>query len=395
MKQENYIPRLMGQTAHDIATWLPIVSVTGPRQSGKSTLVRKIFEGYSYVNLEDAQVRAMANVDPVGFLAAHPAPLIVDEAQLVPELFPQIQAVSDEIGREGNYVLSGSQNFLLLKRISESLAGRVGIVRLLPLSFFEVHAVRKISYEQFLFRGGYPRLYNVKIPERVFYDSYVSTYIERDVADYLDVRNISAFRRFLSLCAQNVGSLLNVTRLASDVGIAQDTVRSWLSILESSYIVFRLQPYFTNLRKRITKTPKLYFYDTGLLCYLLGIDSQEQMITSPYYGAIFENFVVEEAAKRYLNSGREPRLFFYRDDSKVEVDLVDATNACSIELLEIKSSQTFRSEFGRHLVRVGDALNIPAKRRIVVSRASGSFSAKDFYAVNIEDWLLRKDKSRS
>lgn len=370
-----YIPRTISRTAIDMASWMPVVSVTGPRQSGKSTLVRKIFDNYSYVNLEDMQIRTMARTDPVGFLMAHPAPLVIDEAQLVPELFSQVQVLSDEQGEPGQYVLSGSQNFLLLKRISQSLAGRVGLVRLLPLSYAEVKASRPVSLDQFVFRGGYPRLYNVDMPSRVFFENYVSTYIERDVAGYLDVRNIVSFERLLRLCAHNAGNLLNITRLASDVSVAQDTVRSWLSILESSYIIFQLPPYYANVRKRLTKTPKLYFHDTGLLCYLLGIQSQEELLASSHFGAVFENFVISETVKHHLNVGEKLHLFFYRDDSKMEVDLVDATNPSSTKLAEIKSSQTYRDQFARHLVAVGDMLGVPEDRRCVVSRAAGSFDA--------------------
>lgn len=387
--QDNYIPRAMEKTSQEIANWLPIVSVTGPRQSGKSTLVKRAFSDYSYVNLEDTQTRAWVQNDPIGFLSTNPAPLIVDEAQLAPELFSQIQITADELSGQGHYVLSGSQNFLLLKQISQSLAGRVGIVRLLPLSFPEAHAARAITLDQFMFRGGYPRLYDVDIPERIFFDGYVSTYVERDVAGYLGVRNITTFRRFLALCAQSTGNLLNYTRLASDTDISTATARSWLSILESSYIAFRLQPYFTNMRKRLTKMPKLYFYDTGLLCYLLGIESLDQLLASPFLGAVFENFVIVEVMKRHSNAGETPHLFFYRDDSKVEVDLVDATHASSTELIEVKSSQTFRSEFGRHLQKVGEMLDIPTEHRFVVSRAAGSFAAQGFQAANVQDWLLR------
>ena len=373
-----------------MAGWLPVVSVTGPRQSGKSTLVRNAFADYSYVNLEDVQTRAAAQIDPVGFIASHPAPLVIDEAQLAPDLFSQIQVVSDKTGAPGQYVLSGSQNFLLLKRISQSLAGRVGIVRLLPLSYAEVHESRDITVDQFMFRGGYPRLYDIDIPEHIFFDGYVSTYVERDVAGYLDVRNVDAFELLLRLCAQNAGSLFNISRLSSDLSVAKDTVRSWLSILESSYVIFRLQPHHANLRKRLTKTPKLYFYDTGLLCYLLRISSVEELLQSPYLGMVFENLVVSETLKRHLNAGKKPELSFYRDDSRIEVDLIDSTDASSIELVEIKSSQTYRSSFSRHLTKVGDMLEIARGNRHVVARVESEFHTSECWVNPVSSWLLRE-----
>jgi len=384
------IPREITQTALDMAGWLPVVSVTGPRQSGKSTLVRNAFADYSYVNLEDVQTRAAAQIDPVGFIASHPAPLVIDEAQLAPDLFSQIQVVSDKTGAPGQYVLSGSQNFLLLKRISQSLAGRVGIVRLLPLSYAEVHESRDITVDQFMFRGGYPRLYDIDIPEHIFFDGYVSTYVERDVAGYLDVRNVDAFELLLRLCAQNAGSLFNISRLSSDLSVAKDTVRSWLSILESSYVIFRLQPHHANLRKRLTKTPKLYFYDTGLLCYLLRISSVEELLQSPYLGMVFENLVVSETLKRHLNAGKKPELSFYRDDSRIEVDLIDSTDASSIELVEIKSSQTYRSSFSRHLTKVGDMLEIARGNRHVVARVESEFHTSECWVNPVSSWLLRE-----
>lgn len=265
--------------------WFPVVSITGPRQSGKSTLVKAVFPEYQYENLEDPGVLAMALDDPVGFIRHRPQKLIIDEAQLAPELFNVIQAVSDEVGTPGQYVLSGSQNFLLLKQITQSLAGRVGLLKLMPLSYREAHgAVSELRVEDFVIRGGYPRLYDVDIPPEVYYENYLSTYITRDVSGYVDPSNLSVFRNFIAACADGCANLLNLTSLANDVGISPKTARSWLSLLESSYVVQPLQPYHANLRKRLTKTPKLFFYDTGLLCHLLGIRTTDQLLTSRHRG---------------------------------------------------------------------------------------------------------------
>ncbi len=382
------IPRAIAPRALQLSRWFPVVSVTGPRQSGKSTLVREVFSDYAYVNLEDPQTRQQALSDPVGFIRNRPNRLIIDEVQLAPELFSMIQVVSDESNTPGQYVLSGSQNFLLLKQITQSLAGRVGLLGLLPFSFTEAkEGEGDLTPDSFMLRGGYPRLYDVDVPQATYFSAYVKTYVERDVQDYLGVRALASYRTLLELCAQCVGSLLNVTRLANDVGASRESVNSWLSMLESSYVLFRLRPYHANLRKRLTKTPKLYFYDTGLLCYLLRIRTLDQLLTSPYLGMVFENLVIEERMKMHLNAGRDPDLYFYRDDNKVEVDLVDMTDADHGLLAEIKSSQTYRSGFSRHLRVVGDEIGIPAERRFVVERAEGDFDADGVQVRNIATWL--------
>ncbi len=374
-----------------MAGWFPIVSVTGPRQSGKSTLVRAAFPDYAYVNLEDPQQGAHAREDPVGFVRNAPTPLIIDEAQQAPELFSMVQVVSDERGGSGHFILSGSQNFLLLKSISQSLAGRVGMLRLLPLSYAELSAEGIApSIEGYMVRGGYPRLYDVDVPADVYYSGYVDTYLERDVAGYLDVRNLSSFRTFLSLCAQNAGNLLNVTRLASDAGVSSATARAWLSMLESSYVVFLLRPYHASVRKRLTKTPKLYFYDSGLLCYLLRIADMGRLLTADALGMVFENLVVSETAKRHLNHGKNPELFFYRDDSKVEVDLLDFTDVDNPWAVEIKASETYHSKYARSVARIGEEIGVPEDNRAVVLRVREAYRADGVKVIPAQDWLVRQ-----
>lgn len=384
------IERTLSSFLKDSAGWFPVVSVTGPRQSGKSTLVQSMFADYEYVNLEDEATRNLAHCDPAGFIREHSSRLVIDEAQRVPGLFSAIQVASDASGENGQYVLSGSQNFLLLRQIAQTLAGRVGICRLLPLSYREcidggVHA----DPDSFMLEGGYPRLRVANIPPQVFFDNYVQTYVERDVAGLVAARSLASFRSLLGLCARSCGSLLNVSRLASDVGVSRATVDSWLSILESSYVIFRLQPYHANLRKRLTKTPKVYFYDSGLLCHLLGIGTLEQLRDSPARGAVFENLVIEETLKRHVHAGRSPELYFYRDDSKVEVDLVDLTARSAPELIEIKSTTTYRPSLSRHLGAVGDALGIPAERRGVVLRSDASHVVDGVKFWSAHEWLMR------
>lgn len=382
------IPRAMAQLASRMAGWFPVVSVTGPRQSGKSTLVREVFPDYEYVNLEDPNLRAVAAEDPVGFIRNRAPHLVVDEAQYVPDLFSMIQVVSDENGTPGQYILSGSQNFLLLKSITQSLAGRVGLLKLLPLSYAELLGGGISSgVDEFMIRGGYPRLYDVDMGADIFFEAYISTYVERDVAGYLDVRDVAAFRTVLRLCASNAGNLINYSNLARDADVGFRTVKSWMSILESSYIVFPLEPWHSNLGKRLAKTPKLYFYDTGLLCHLLGIRTVPQLLSHPMLGAVFENLIVSETVKRYLNRGKNPELYFYRDDSKREIDLLDFTDPNNRLAIEIKSSQTYHGRYGKTLVDVGDMLGVPADGRMVVYRGDVGLQANGFAVTSAADYI--------
>ncbi|MBM6699656.1 ATP-binding protein [Bifidobacterium pullorum subsp. saeculare] len=382
------IPRKLADKTRQLAEWFPVVSVTGPRQSGKSTLVRDVFPDYDYLNLEDPQLRKAALDDPVGFIRNRSDRVLIDEVQYAPDLFSMIQVVSDERNTPGQYILSGSQNFLLLKRITQSLAGRVGILRLLPLGYDEAVAVKpELTVDEFMFRGGFPRLHVTGMPTDVFFDAYLSTYVERDAGDYLDVRNLDSFRKFLGLCALNAGNLVNYAKLADGVEVSTATVRSWLSILESSYIAFELMPYHANVRKRLTKTPKLYFHDTGLLCHLLGVRTVSELLVSPYLGMVFENLIVAETLKQHFNEGKTPGLFFYRDDSKIEVDLIDATDPNRIELIEIKSGQTYHDRFARNLGHVGEMLGVPEDSRYVVSRVADSFQGRGARVLSAADWL--------
>ncbi|WEV67212.1 ATP-binding protein [Bifidobacterium sp. ESL0769] len=383
-------PRLLDPLLKKMATWFPVVSVTGPRQSGKSTLVKSAFSDYEYVNLENPQMRREATNDPVGFIRNRQSRLIIDEAQYVPDLFSMIQVVSDERNEPGQYVISGSQNFLMLKNIKQSLAGRVGITKLLPFSYSEAMKT-KISpnVDEFMLRGGFPRPYDNGMPLDVFFSSYIDTYIERDVADYLDVRNVAVFRKFLGLCALNAGSLINYTHFANELDVSVPTVKGWLSILESSYITFPLMPFHYNARKRLTKTPKIYFYDTGLLCYLLKINSVQELLLSPVLGNVFENLIVAETSKRYFNQGKNPELYFYRDDSDIEVDLLDFTDSSQPDLVEIKSGQTYHDRFAKQVRKIAGDLDVSQDHQWVVSRVESSYTSNGVNVCTAKDWLLR------
>ncbi|PLS30186.1 presumable ATPase [Bifidobacterium margollesii] len=387
------IPRLLTEQTKRAATWFPIVSVTGPRQSGKSTLVRNAFPSYDYLNLEDPNLRTQAQVDPISFIRNRPKNLIIDEAQYAPDLFSMIQVAADETHEPGQYVLSGSQNFLLLKQIKQSLAGRVGILKLMPLSYTEaLEANPDLGIEDFALTGGYPHLHDANVPKSLFFESYIDSYIERDVSEYLDVRNLSLFRTFLRLCAQHVGGLIKPTSLANEIGATYRTISSWLSILESSYITFNLPPFFGNLNKRLIKTPKLYFTDTGLLCHLLRIETVDDLLNHPLFGEIIENLVISETIKRYYNALKTPELYFYRDDSKIEVDLIDCTKSrINPELFEIKSGRTYHDRFSRHLRSVGTSLNVDDDHRTVIMRSNGEYQDHGVGVCGLRDYLLRKE----
>jgi predicted AAA+ superfamily ATPase len=335
------IERLLQSHLRELATRYPVLTLTGPRQSGKTTLTRMAFPDRPYVSLENPGQREFAQDDPVAFLARHPDGAIFDEAQRVPQLFSYLQGLVDEDPRPGRFVLTGSQNLALVGALSQSLAGRTTLTELLPLSLAEIRRfpAPPDDLDTFLWQGGYPRIYERDLPAHEWLADYTATYVERDVRQLLQVGDLLLFQTFLRLCAGRTGQLLNLTALAADCGVSQPTARSWLSVLEATYVVFRLPPFFANLGKRLVKTPKLYFWDTGLAASLLGIEAPAQLSTHPLRGALFESWVVGEVAKAHLHRGRRPRLSFYGERGRVEVDLVVERGA-DVALVEIKSART-------------------------------------------------------
>lgn len=322
----------------------PVISLTGPRQSGKTTLLRMLNLNLPYVSLEDPDERQIAMEDPRGFLSNYPEGAIFDEVQRAPHLFSYIQTLVDE--GKVKFVLSGSQNFQLMESISQSLAGRTAILRLLPLSLTEIPD--KLSLHSRLFSGAYPAIYDRQIPPVDYYPSYISTYVERDVRQIQNIENLHLFQRFLQLCAGRIGQPLNYASLANDTGISPNSAKQWLSILEAGYIIHFLQPYYKNFNKRITKSPKLYFYDTGVLSSLLGIESPEQLSSHYLIGNIFENFVVNEFLKFRTHRGMRSNLYFWQDKQKKEVDLlVDFSD--QIHAVEIKAGATKSSSYFSNL----------------------------------------------
>ena len=323
-----------------------IISVTGPRQSGKTTLCKMAFPEYEYINLERSTTRAMVAQDIEGFLLQYPNGLIIDEAQNLPELFSALQVVVDE-NKSLRYILSGSSDFLLMQNISQSLAGRVAVTRLLPLSLGELGQDAAIDTNQLMWRGFYPAVWGDGKAPQMVYDSYVATYIQRDVRQILNIKDLSLFQRFITVIASRVGNEFNASSVGNELGIDHKTVQSWMSILETSYTAFLLRPFYRNIGKRLTKTPKVYFYDTGLVCYLLGIENAQQLQHHPLRGAIFENMVVCEMLKKRYNQGLKNNLLFYRDKSS-EVDVLQE-EAGKLHAYEIKSAERFNPEFTKTL----------------------------------------------
>ncbi|MCE4566019.1 ATP-binding protein [Maribellus sp. CM-23] len=332
-------------------TKYPVIAVTGPRQSGKTTLLKSAFPDYEYVSLENPDNRNFAETDPNGFFSRYSRKIILDEVQRVPALFSYIQTLVDESGERAQFILSGSQNFHLMESITQSLAGRVAIFRLFPFDFQELQSEGLLDddYLDSLVRGFYPAIYDRDIPSRIFYSNYIQTYVQRDVSELVAIKNIRLFQNFLGLCAARAGQLLNLNSLANECGISQPTAKSWLSALENSYIVFQLFPYHENFSKRIVKTPKLYFYDSGLLCYLLKISSSKQLLTHSVKGNLFENMMVAEYVKRISHKNTFEDVWFWRDSNGNEVDLIIQEEQ-QLNLVEIKAGQTVMSDMFSRLL---------------------------------------------
>jgi len=357
------IRRTIETTLREVAGQYPVVTLTGPRQSGKTTLVRAIFKDHEYASLEDPEVRGFALEDPRGFLAQFSGPVVLDEAQRAPDLFSYIQTIVDREDSPGLFILSGSQNFLLLKSISQSLAGRCAVLHLLPFSLSELERrpplplatigrelpaaagpSSRFEVMATLHQGFYPRIHDKSLDPGRWLSSYFQTYVERDVREIVNVGDLESFGRFVRLCAGRNGQLLNLTSLANDCGVTHTTARRWISILEASFLITLLRPHHRNFGKRLIKAPKLYFLDTGLLCYLLRIRSPEDLRLHASRGAVFESFVLSELLKNYLHRGLESDLYFWRDATGHEVDIL-IEQAQELIAVEIKSAQTIASDF--------------------------------------------------
>jgi len=362
----------------------PVISVTGPRQSGKTTLIRNYFPDYTYYNLEMPDFREWATSDPKEFLNTIGEKVILDEIQRVPDLFSYIQVFSDERNTTGQYILSGSQNFLLMQNISQSLAGRVAILKLLPFSLAEIkESTIKYEIEKLIFNGLYPRIYDKNIAPQDYYPNYLQTYIERDVQLLRNIVNQNNFIQFVRLCAGRAGQIINHASLANDAGISVSTVKEWLSILEASYIVYFLYPHPKNYNKRLIKMPKMYFYDTGLLCYLLKIKTYNDLQYHFAKGAIYENFVINDILKQIYNRCEVPAAYFWRDKNGHEIDLILELNN-KIYPIEIKAAKTMSTDYFKNLTYYNKISGNPAEYSYVFYAGDNKFKMAEGNLIGID-----------
>lgn len=341
-----YIPRALTDTIIEASKYFPVITLTGPRQSGKSTLYRHLFPTCPYVSLEDPDTRLMSESDPRGFLTQFGNEVIIDEIQNNSTLLSYIQGIVDT-DRSKRFYLTGSSQFSLLKNVTQSLAGRSGVFELLPLSLSELEKKDKIelaAVDDLLYKGFYPTIWSGENIPHLYYPAYVKTYLERDIRDLLKIKDFNTFHRFIRLCATRIGCIFNASELSNELGVAVNTINAWISVLEASYIIFLLPPFFTNTRKRLTKSPKIYFTDTGIASYLLDIDSPELLNRDKMRGPLFENMIVMECLKAIYNAGKNYGIYFYRDSNGNEVDIL-IKNKNKYDLIEVKSSQTYHPNF--------------------------------------------------
>ena len=384
------IQRQAENTLKRLSKGFPVIALTGPRQSGKTTLACRVFPNKPYRTLEDPETRQLALSDPRAFLAQFPDGAILDEIQRTPELFSYLQGVVDGKQQMGLFIITGSQQFGLLEAITQSLAGRVGLVELLPLSLYEIASAKKIDRHRLnhiMFSGGYPALYNnirgQALEPSDWFRAYVTTYIERDVRQVLGVRDLASFERFVRMCASRSGQLLNLQALAADCGISASNARQWMSVLETSYVVRLLQPWHENFGKRLVKMPKLYFLDTGLLCWLLRVENATALATHAMRGAIFETWVIAEVLKHRLNQGLSPDIYFWRDSHGVEIDLLFEHNNL-MHAVEIKSGTTFSHDWLKGCQKFQRYANARYGQSTVVYAGENSFETQ---AINVKSWL--------
>lgn len=351
----------------ELSSHYPVIGLTGPRQSGKTTLLREMFSDFRYVNFEDIDIREYAEQDPRSFLKEYDKKVIFDEAQHVPELFSYIQTKVDEDGIMGNFILSGSQNFNLMERITQSLAGRVALFKLFPFDLRELKKANSLNEDlsKTLTKGFYPAIYQRQLDQDHYYANYIETYVQRDVSQLVNIQDNKAFKNFLKLCAFRAGQLLNYTDLARDAGISHATSRNWLSILETSYVLFTLPPYYENFGKRLIKSPKLYFYDTGLLCHLLGIRKSKIHPTSAHWGQVFENLVIAEMVKQNAHRIDLKDFYFWRDSKGHEIDLLYPSEEALVTY-EIKASSTILSRMFEGLDYFENISTRPVKEKILI-----------------------------
>lgn len=361
------IARRAEKLLKSLAKDFKVITITGPRQSGKTTLARKLFKEYRYVSLENPDMRLFAIDDPRGFLKEYSGNVILDEIQKTPELLSYLQQIVDEKKQNGSFVLTGSQSLLLSDKVSQTLAGRTAGLTLLPFQIAELikSKLLPLSTDLLLFKGLYPPVYDTNAEPEIWYNNYTNTYLERDVRDIIQLKKYHVFSRFLRLLAGRIGQPLNMSSLADDTGVSHNTIREWVSVLEASYIIYLLKPYYKNFNKRLIKASKVYFVDTGIVCNLLNIENSSQVQTHPLKGAIFENLVVIELLKERLNQGKRDNLFFFRDRSGFEVDVIRESGT-ELTAIEIKSASTVATDRVKNLYRFKEtAKDIEVKLQVI------------------------------
>lgn len=381
----SYINRKIESVVTEASQYFPVISVTGPRQSGKSTLLRHLFPDAVAYSMKDLNVREFAQNDPIAFLNNDKGKMMfIDEIQKVPALLDYMQGIVDE-HPDRRFCITGSSNLELLRGLSESLPGRAGVFELMPMTYDETRAEQQGKpLDELLFNGLYPAVCAQKNTARLFYPSYVKTYLEKDVRDLLKIQDQLQFMRFMKLCAARVGSLFNASEVANEIGVDSKTVTRWLSVLQASYLITLLPPYFENVTKRVVKSQKLYFNDPGLACYLLDIESPKQLSRDKMRGCIFENFIVLEILKHRFNQGLENGVFFYRDSNQNEVDILLKQEG-EITAIEVKSSSTYTTEFEKSLKKIQDYVKTPVARKIVVYSGDFENTAGDIKVINYKN----------
>lgn len=383
MAQPIYIPRRLESVIKEAAQYFSVISVTGPRQSGKSTMLKHLFPELPRYSMKDLHVRAFTEQDPVAFLNQHKEGMFIDEVQKVPVLLDYIQGIVDD-DPSRRFVLTGSSNLELLQGLTESLPGRAGAYELLPMSMEETaEQIADKNTNQLLYDGLYPAICARKNMAHLFYPAYVKTYLEKDVRDLLRIKDQMQFLKFMKLCAARIGSLFNASEVAMELGVDSKTVSHWLSVLQASYLVTLLPPYYENITKRVVKTPKLYFNDPGLACYLLDIESPKQLALDKMRGAVFENLVVMECIKHRFNQGKEGNVFFYRDSNGQEVDILVKEEG-QLTAIEVKSSMTYQTDFAKTLKMLPQWTSTPIVRRSVVYGGDFENTAGDIWALRYD-----------
>lgn len=381
------LKRSIHKIARELLQVFPIISITGPRQAGKTTFLKEEFKDFQYVNLEDPLSQEFLRSDPKKFFETYNSKVIFDEAQQVPKLFSYLQVMVDESGKMGEFILSGSQNFLLLQKIGQTLAGRVGLLKLMPFDFTELKFANLLpeKYSELMFKGCYPALYDRDISPNRYYPNYIQTYVERDVTDIINIRDNNQFKLFMRMCASRVGQSLNLNSLSRECGISQPTAKSWLSVLESSYIIYLLPPYFKNYNKVLTKSPKLYFYDTGLLCNMLGIKSTESLDTHRQKGNIFENMIITELHKQSFHNYTWEQYYYWRDSNGNEVDLLRPDEE-KLDIFEIKSSTSILKNHTKGLDKFAEIIGSELKNKYLIY--GGIENVGERFETIIKPWNL-------